>query len=54
MDETGVFWQALPDSGFGRIGKECKGGKKGKQRITVALFVSAAGIKEKPSHMDFS
>ncbi len=48
MDETGVFWRALPDSGFGRIGKECKGGKKSKQRITVAFFVSAAGIKEKP------
>ncbi len=40
MDET--------DSGFGRIGKECKGGKKSKQRITVAFFVSAAGNKEKP------
>ncbi len=54
MDETGVFWRALPDSGFRRIGKECKGGKKSKQRITVALLVSAADIKEKPIVMDFS
>lgn len=48
MDETGVFWRALPESGFGQKGRECKGGKKCKQRITVAFFVSAAGVKEKP------
>ena len=48
MDETGVFWRALPDSGFGQKGKECKGGKKSKHRITVAFFVSATGVKEKP------
>ncbi len=48
MDETGVFWRALPDSGFGQKGKECKGGKRSKQRITVAFFVNAAGGKEKP------
>lgn len=47
MDESGVFWRALPDKGFGQKGKECKGGKKSKQRITVAFFVSAAGVKEK-------
>ena len=48
MDETGVFWKALPDRGFGGRSKNCKGGKKSKQRITVALFASAAGTKEKP------
>ena len=48
MDETGVFWQALPDRGFGQKGKQCYGGKKSKKRITVAFFVSAAGTKEKP------
>lgn len=48
MDETGVFWRALPTKGFGQKGKDCKGGKKCKQRITVALFVSATGAKEKP------
>ena len=30
MDETGVFWEALPNRGFGQKGKECKGGKKSK------------------------
>jgi len=48
MDETGVFWHALPDRGFGQKSRSCKGGKKGKQRITVAFFVSASGQKEKP------
>ncbi len=48
MDETGLFWKALPDSGFGSKGKECKGGKKSKDRFTVALFVAASGKKEKP------
>ena len=48
MDETGVFWRALPSKGFGEKGKGCRGGKQSKQRITVAFFVSAAGVKEKP------
>ena len=48
MDETGLFWRALPDKGFGERGKACKGGKKSKIRITVALFVTASGKKEKP------
>ena len=26
MDETGIFWRALPDKGFGERGKACKGG----------------------------
>ena len=46
VDESGVFWQALPDNGFGRKGKACHGGKKSKMRVTVAFFVSAAGKKE--------
>ena len=48
MDESGIFWRALPDRGFGQKSKSCKGGKKSKQRITVAFFVSASGHKEKP------
>ena len=48
MDDTGVFWQALPDRGFGSKGRQYKGGKKSKQRVTIAFFVSAAGKKEKP------
>ena len=43
-----MFWRALPDKGFGEKGKRCVGGKKYKQRLTVAFFVNAAGEKEKP------
>ena len=46
MDETGVFWRALPDSGFGQKGKECKGGKKSKHRITVAFLLVQQGLKK--------
>lgn len=28
MDETGIFWRALPDRGFGQKGSQCKGGEK--------------------------
>ena len=43
LDESGVFWQALPDKGFGQQVRQCKGGKKSKQRITVPFIVNAAG-----------
>ena len=46
LDESGVFWQALPDKGFGQRLRQCKGGKKSKQRITVAFIVNAAGKSE--------
>ena len=46
MDETGCVWRALLDKGFGMKGKQCKAGKKFKQRITVALFANAAGRME--------
>ena len=48
LDETGCFWSALPDKGFGEKGKKCKGGKKAKHCVTVAFLVSAAGEKEDP------
>ena len=48
MDETGLFWRALPDRGFAKKSQSCKGGKKCKQRVTIALFVTASGHKEKP------
>lgn len=37
LDETGCFWKALPDTGFGEKGKKCKGGKKSKQRFYDSL-----------------
>ena len=45
MDESGCFFKALPTKGFALKGKKSKGGKKSKQRMTVAFFVSAAGGK---------
>ena len=51
MDETGLFFRALPERGFAQKSQSCKGGKKSKQRVTIALFVSAAGHKEKPVYI---
>ena len=45
MDETGCFCKALPEKGLVEKGKKTKGGKKSKQRLTVAFFVNAAGQK---------
>ena len=38
----------MPEKGFGQKKKECKGGKKSKQRLTIAFIVNAAGGKEVP------
>ena len=46
LDETGCFWRALLEHGFGKKGSQCKGGKKAKQRFTIALIANAAGGKE--------
>ena len=46
LDESGVFWKALPDKGFGQKVKECKGGKRSKQRLTVTFIVNGAGKSE--------
>ena len=43
MDESGCFFKALPTKGLAQKQKKSKGGKKSKQRITVAFFVSADG-----------
>ena len=47
----GVFWRSLPVTGFGQKGKECRGGKKSKQRITVAFFVTADGARKANCHL---
>lgn len=39
MDDSGIFWQALPDNGFGQRGETVPWGERG---ITIAFFVSAA------------
>ena len=46
LDETGCFWRALPEHGFGKKGSLYKGGKKVKQRLTITLVANAAGGKE--------
>ena len=45
MDESGCFFKALLTKGLAQKGKKSKGGKKSKQRITVAFFVNADGEK---------
>ena len=45
MDESGCFFKSLPTKGLAIKGRKSKGGKKSKQRITVAFFVSADGGK---------
>ena len=45
MDGRGCFIKALPSKGMAKKGKKTKGGKKSKQRVTVAFFVSADGGK---------
>ena len=45
IDESGGFFKALSAKVLAQKGKKAKGGKKSKQRITVAFFVSADGRK---------
>ena len=48
MDETGLFYRDLPDRTLAVKGQECTGGKKAKERITLALCVSLTGEFERP------
>jgi hypothetical protein len=45
MDETSFFFHALPDSTLNHVKQSCKGGKQGKDRITVVLTCFAMGEK---------
>ena len=45
MDELGLFFKALPEKGHAEKSISAKGGKKCKQRYTVAIFVAADGSK---------
>ena len=45
MDESGCFFKALPAKSLAQKEKKAKGGKRSKQRITVAFFVKADGEK---------
>ena len=48
MDETGVFFRAGKRTTFVVKGSDCAGGKRSKERITVALTASMTGEKLKP------
>ena len=43
MDETAIFYRALPDKTLKQRGDECKGTKKIKERLTVSLCVCMMG-----------
>ena len=47
-DETGCFYRALPDKSLSEKKKECKGGEKSKERLTIAFFANVAGGTEQP------
>lgn len=47
-DETGLFYRVLPDKTFAYKGESYSGGKIGKERLTVFLYVSMSRKKLKP------
>jgi hypothetical protein len=44
MDETGLFWKLIPERTLAT--QAGSGGKKSKDRITLAFTISASGKKE--------
>lgn len=48
MDETGLFYQALPKKSFALSTDKCLGGKQSKLRLTVCLIASMEGEKLSP------
>ncbi len=40
LDETGCFWRALPEKGFGKKTQQCQGGKKSKHIEQLLLLLS--------------
>lgn len=48
MDETGLFFKAIPDKTLTLKGEQCKGGKMAKQRLTLGLCANLCGEKEEP------
>ena len=48
LDETGCFYRVLPEKTLAQKKSNCVGGKKSKQRLTIAFIANAAGEKEVP------
>ncbi|GBO41594.1 Tigger transposable element-derived protein 4 [Araneus ventricosus] len=51
MDETALFFRALPNKSMIQKSEEARGGKIPKERLTISFCVSAAGEKDKPLHI---
>jgi hypothetical protein len=47
-DETALFFNMLPDKSLCLRGEKCTSGKASKGRLTIFLYCSMAGDKEKP------
>ena len=45
MDESGLFFKALPGTELANKTKKCKSGKKSKERRSVAFFVSSSDLR---------
>ena len=45
LDETGLFWEALPERTMAFRGHRCSGGKKSKNRITVLVGANSTGTE---------
>ena len=50
-NESGYFFKALLDKGLVEKGKQSNGGKKLKQRFTIAFFVKKLPGKKSKSHL---
>ena len=48
LDETGLFWQLLPNKTLSFRRERCTGGKKSKQRITLLVGANMSGTKKFP------
>lgn len=48
LDETGLFFEALPTKSYVLKGEKCQGGKNSKSRLTVCFITSLTGEKEPP------
>lgn len=48
MDESGIFFNILPDRTLAVKGERCHGGKRSKERLTVALCCNSDGTEKHP------
>lgn len=48
LDETGLFWQLLPNKTMSFKGERCTGGRKSKQRITLLVGANMTGSEKFP------